>query len=242
MRAVTFTLDRPDSPHIAYRLFETDPVVEQEEIYHLNVLADESVVLLARVSGDVESATRLLEERPEILGYSLSSGEDHGGLLYVHARPPPEIKQFLTLPRTHEVFFDFPLESTSDGRLRVVMLGETNEILQDALAEVPAELDATSSASARTRTRARPSRACLQSASRRSSRWRSNSDTTTCHGRRPTTTSPSGWTSRSGPWGNTSRKSRRGCSRLSADETLGTHPARTSCCGPVAVGRSDRSI
>lgn len=143
MRAVTFTLDRPDSPHIAYRLFESDPVVEREEIYHLNVLADESVVLLARVSGDVESATRLLEERPEILGYSLSSGEAHGGLLYVHARPPPEIKQFLTLPRTHEVFFDFPLESTSDGRLRVVMLGETNEILQDALAEVPAELDAT---------------------------------------------------------------------------------------------------
>lgn len=143
MRAVTFTLDRPDSPHIAYRLFESDPVVEREEIYHLNVLADESVVLLARVSGDVESATRLLEERPEILGYSLSSGEAHGGLLYVHARPPPEIKQFLTLPRTHEVFFDFPLESTSDGRLRVVMLGETNEILQDALAEVPAELNAT---------------------------------------------------------------------------------------------------
>jgi hypothetical protein len=143
MRAVTFTLDRPDSPHIAYRLFESDPVVEREEIYHLNVLADESVVLLARVSGDVASVTRLLEERPEILGYSLSSGEAHGGLLYVHARPPPEIKQFLTLPRTHEVFFDFPLESTSDGRLRVVMLGETNEILQGTLAEIPAELDAT---------------------------------------------------------------------------------------------------
>jgi DNA-binding CsgD family transcriptional regulator len=143
MRTVTVTLTPPAGSHIAYELFETNSDLEREEIYHLNVLADGSVVLLGRVRGDIAEARRLLEDRPEVLGYSLSRGEDYGGLLYVHARPPPEIKRFLTLPQTHEVFFEFPLESTADGRLRVVMIGETNEVLQEALAEMPPELDVT---------------------------------------------------------------------------------------------------
>jgi len=53
------------------------------------------------------------------------------------------MKRFLKLSETHEVFFNFPIGSTSDGRLRVVMLGETNDVLREALADVPPELDVT---------------------------------------------------------------------------------------------------
>ncbi len=53
------------------------------------------------------------------------------------------MKRFLELPRIHEVFFNFPIGSTSDGRLSVEMLGETNDVLREALADVPPQLDVT---------------------------------------------------------------------------------------------------
>ncbi len=143
MRSVTFTLDYPDGPHIAYRMFGADSEFEREQIYHLNVLADETVILLGRLRGDLDEARRLLGEHADVLGYSISSEEPQQGLVYVHARPPPAMSRFLKLPRTHEVFFNFPIGSTSDGRLQVVMLGETNDVLREALAEVPSELDVT---------------------------------------------------------------------------------------------------
>lgn len=143
MRAVTFTLDPPDGPHIAYRMFGANSDFEREHIYHLNVLADETVILLGRLRGDLDEARRLLGEHTEVLGYSISSEKAQNGLVYVHARPPAAMKKFLELPRIHEVFFNFPIGSTSDGRLRVVMLGEANDVLRAALADVPPELDVT---------------------------------------------------------------------------------------------------
>ncbi|GAA5042819.1 hypothetical protein GCM10025751_06640 [Haladaptatus pallidirubidus] len=143
MRAVTFTLGQSNGSHIAYRMFDADSEFERERIYHLNVLEDETVVLLGRLRGDLERAKPLLEKNEDVLGYSISSQENSGGLVYAHARPPPEVKRFLELPRSYEVFFDFPIESTGDGGLRVVMVGETNGVLQEALADVPAELDVT---------------------------------------------------------------------------------------------------
>ena len=143
MRAVTFTLEHPDGPHIAHRMFGGDSEFEREQIYHLNVLADETVILLGRLRGDLDEASRILENHADVLGYSISSEEPQNGLVYVHARPPAAMKQFLELPRSHEVFFNFPLGSTSDGRLSVEMVGETNEVLRAALADVPPELDVT---------------------------------------------------------------------------------------------------
>jgi hypothetical protein len=73
-----------------------------------------------------------------VFGYSISGEDDRSGLAYVHARPPSEIERFLTLPRTH-----FPLGSTDDGRLEVVMIGKTNGVLQEAFTAIPKELEAT---------------------------------------------------------------------------------------------------
>lgn len=143
MRALTFTLRQPDSPHIAYRMFGPGSQFKREQIYHINVLADGSVVLLGRLRGDLDEARRLLEEHADVFGYSISREDGRSGLVYVHARPPPEMKRFLKLPRTHEVFFDFPIGSTTDGRLEVVMIGESNSVLREALAAVPQELEVT---------------------------------------------------------------------------------------------------
>lgn len=141
MRAVTFTLGRPGGSHIAYRMFGPDSEIERERIYHLNVLADETVVLLGRLRGNVEAVEPLLRGNADVLGYSISSKQDDSALVYIHARPPPEVEAFLKLPRSHEVFFDFPIGSTPDGRLRVVMIGETNQAIQTALDDLPPEFD-----------------------------------------------------------------------------------------------------
>ncbi|WP_225317593.1 MULTISPECIES: helix-turn-helix domain-containing protein [Haloferax] len=124
-------------------MFGADSEFERERIYHLNVLADETVVLLGRLRGDLNEARRLLRDDPDVLEFSISTEDGQGGLVYIHARPPPEMKRFLELPRTHEVFFDFPIGSTDDGRLRVVMIGETNEVLREALTDLPPELAVT---------------------------------------------------------------------------------------------------
>ncbi|MDS0474419.1 helix-turn-helix domain-containing protein [Natrinema sp. 1APR25-10V2] len=124
-------------------MFGANSEFEREQIYHLNVLADETVILLGRLRGDLDEARRLLGDHTDVLGYSISSEEPQVGLVYVHARPPSVTKQFLELPRIHEVFFNFPIGSTSDGRLSVEMLGETNDVLREALADVPPELDVT---------------------------------------------------------------------------------------------------
>ncbi len=142
MRAVTF-LVRPPRSHPAYRLFDETSPLRREHIYNLNLLEDGTIVLLGRVSGDLDRARRFVEAEPHLLGFSISGEDDEGAMVFVHARPPPAVTRFLELRREHEVFFEFPIEGTRDGKLRVVMIGETNEMLQSALADVPAELDAT---------------------------------------------------------------------------------------------------
>lgn len=141
MRAVTFTLDQPSGPHIAYRMFGADSDFDREQIYQLNVLEDGTVVLLGRLRGDLDEARQLLDAHDDVLGYSISSADPQHGLVYVHARPPAVMERFLKLPRTHEVFYEFPMGSTGDGRLRVQMLGESNDVLREALADMPPELD-----------------------------------------------------------------------------------------------------
>lgn len=141
MRAVTFTLDQPVGSHIASRMFGADSGFEREQIYQLNVLEDGTVVLLGRLRGDLDEARQILDAHDDVLGYSISSSDPQHGLVYVHARPPPMMEPFLNLPRTHEVFYEFPIRSTSDGSLRVQMLGETNDVLREALGDLPPELD-----------------------------------------------------------------------------------------------------
>jgi predicted DNA binding protein len=120
-----------------------DPGYVRERVQHVGLLDDGTVAILTRVRGDLDAVRASIESVPDVLGYSVSSEREGRGLVYVHLRPPPAVRQFVELPRRHEVFFEFPVESTRDGRLRVVMVGETNAVLGRALADVPPDLDVT---------------------------------------------------------------------------------------------------
>ena len=140
MRAATIILTPPDGTHPAERAFDADSGITRERVHNVSVLDDGTAVLLARVSGDLARLGSLIEERPETLGYSLSEDAHDSALLFAHTQPPSAVRRFLELPRAHEVFFDFPIEGTRDGRLRIVVVGESNEVLRRALADVPSEI------------------------------------------------------------------------------------------------------
>ncbi len=142
MRALTLLVDMRSS-HPDFRLFDEASGISRERVYHVNILENGTTVMLGRLRGDLDRARQLIEDRLDVLGLSISGDGDEGGLVYIHTQPPSEIRRFLKLPREHEVFFDFPVEGTRDGKLRVVMVGETNEVLQEALEDIPAEINVT---------------------------------------------------------------------------------------------------
>jgi DNA-binding CsgD family transcriptional regulator len=142
MRAITVTVTPPVSAP-PNRLFEDEADAYPERVHNFNVLDDGSIVLLGRLRGDLDRIREILEAEADVLGFSISGEDDRGGLVYVHSRPPPAVTAFLGLPGTHEVFFDFPVEATPDGRYRVDVVGETNEVLQAALADVPEDIEFT---------------------------------------------------------------------------------------------------
>jgi hypothetical protein len=138
MRALTLVVTPPEEYPLA-SLFAEEPALTRERVYNSNVLEDGTMVLLGRLRGDLDHLRGLLADQPDVLGFSVS-GRGESGLVFVHVRPPPAVGRLLELPREHEVFFEFPAEATPDGRLRVVLVGETNAALQAALADVPPEV------------------------------------------------------------------------------------------------------
>jgi DNA-binding CsgD family transcriptional regulator len=142
LRAVTFVVTPPKS-HPTYRVFGRETGLTRERIFQVTRLDDGTLILLSRLHGDRDRIERVLAEQSDVLDYSVSEASDGRVLLYIHARPPPPVARFLDLPQRHEVFIEFPMEGTRDGRLRVVMIGESNAALQAALADVPAEMEVT---------------------------------------------------------------------------------------------------
>lgn len=143
MRATTLLVDHTAGSHLQDRIFE-NAEINRERIYHLNVLEDETMVLLGRVSGNLSKLETMLAGGEDALDYTLSQDDDgNSALVFLHVRPPTAIRAFLQIPRRYEVFFEFPIEGTSDGRLRVEMIGETNAVLQDAITAVPDSVDVT---------------------------------------------------------------------------------------------------
>lgn len=143
MRSVTVVMRHPDGFHPAARELAAEAGIRRETLFQLNVLDDGTAVVLCRIRGDLDRARELIGERPDVLGYSVSGGRTGEGVAYVHTRPPAVVEAFVRIPREHEVVFDFPLEGVDETGVRVTMIGETNEVLERALAAVPEEVEAT---------------------------------------------------------------------------------------------------
>ncbi len=142
MRAVTVVVSPPDDRPLD-QLFGDDSRVRRDRIYNLTLLEDGTFVLLGRIHGDLAFAREVLVEAPEVIGFSISSQNDDGGLIFVHTRPPQAVKRLLELRREYGVFFDFPIEMTKEGHLEITIVGEANDEILAVLDEIPPEIDVT---------------------------------------------------------------------------------------------------
>jgi predicted DNA binding protein len=137
MRSVTFLARQPGGFHSITSAVAEESAFAREKVHQFNVLEDGTAVVLCQIRGDLDRARALFADHPDVLSSSITEGSAGEGLSYMHVRPPESIVALRELPRQHEVFFEFPFEGVRDDKLRVTMVGETNAVLQDALAAVP---------------------------------------------------------------------------------------------------------
>lgn len=143
MRTITFTITRPDGFHpTAYELHTSESSAGRKSILHFNVLDDGTMVMLAHVHGNSDRMRRLIEQNPDVIDYSVSDEGDGTGLMYLHSQLPDSMRGILRPLDEHEVFFE-SIEYISEEEIRVTMIGETNEVLQRALAAIPEEINIT---------------------------------------------------------------------------------------------------
>ncbi len=143
MRSVTVAVTRPDGFYPSVdELVATESAPARKSILHFNVLDDGTMVVLAHVRGDPDRTRQLIERNPNVIDYSVSDEGDGTGLMYVHSRLPDPMRGVLRPLDKHEVFFE-SVEYVREDEMRMTLIGETNAVLQRALAAIPEEVHVT---------------------------------------------------------------------------------------------------
>lgn len=119
MRYVTVHLE-PDDGGAFHPLGErltADPSVERWAIHHVELLADDTVLLLAEASGSRERYREIMEESPHVEDY-LVAGEDRW-MAVSQFHPTEPFRRALKLQRESQFVGDTPIRVSSDGGLEV---------------------------------------------------------------------------------------------------------------------------
>ncbi|MDY6780398.1 MAG: helix-turn-helix domain-containing protein [Halobacteria archaeon] len=119
-------------------------LAESSEIYrarvlHINLLNDDTVMVLYSVTGDEESVDRIMDEHDDVLTYDLFPLGDDRHHVYVHLDRGEPVVTLLSLVNENQVIIDTPMEFTDDG-LSVTVMGE-QDTLREVIDEVPDAVD-----------------------------------------------------------------------------------------------------
>ena len=114
-----------------------ESAIERRAIHHVELLADDTVLLLAEASGSQERYRQIMETSPHVRNY-LTAGEDRW-MAVSHFEPTEEVRRALTLQRESLLVVDTPIRFTDDDDLTVTYIG-TDETFQ-ALSGYVEELD-----------------------------------------------------------------------------------------------------
>lgn len=124
MRYLTVLLEPEGNTafHPLGRKLTDEPAIERRAIHHVELLDDDSVLLLAEASGSKERYRQIMEDSPHVDDF-LVSGEDRWMAvsqfeLTAAARRP------LELQREERLVIDTPIHFTADGGLKVTCLGD----------------------------------------------------------------------------------------------------------------------
>ncbi|WP_330633375.1 helix-turn-helix domain-containing protein [Halocatena halophila] len=117
------------------RLASDDPKIHRQTLNQIQLLDDETAVLLCEVGGDSRTIEQTLEHSSATLSYQISKTEC-GFLIYLHYRPGKLTVEMLTVLESHEIIIDTPLDFTPNGGLRLTIFGEKRTV-QTAVAALP---------------------------------------------------------------------------------------------------------
>lgn len=131
--ATVLLIPGPDGFHPGDKALREEPSITQESIPHITLLNDGTVIMMYQLRGDLERAKELLDASPVAISCGVA-GTDRG-LVYVHSGAVDPGKSLLLVPHQYKIILDTPLEYTSDGDLRVTLIGDAKP-LQRALAEL----------------------------------------------------------------------------------------------------------
>jgi hypothetical protein len=122
--------------HPLGRQLTDESAIERRAIHHVELLADDTVLLLAEASGSQERYRQIMEASADVLGY-LIAGEDRW-MAVSQFEPTDEVRRALTLQRESLLVVDTPIRFTDDDNLRVTYIGadETFQTLSEYVEEM----------------------------------------------------------------------------------------------------------
>jgi len=101
------------------------PSIERRAIHHVELLADDTVLLFAEASGSQDRYRQIMAESPHVISY-LTAGEDRW-MAVSQFEPTDTVRRALDLQRESRLVLDTPIRFTSEDHLKVTYLG-TDEV------------------------------------------------------------------------------------------------------------------
>ncbi|WP_423743463.1 helix-turn-helix domain-containing protein (plasmid) [Haladaptatus sp. SPP-AMP-3] len=125
MKSITVEIRVEDGFHAANRFLAEEPSITREGLHYVDILEDETIVLLYHLRGNLASVKTHLETHTDIIACDVPDGED--GLVYIHGRPREPVREFFSLARRHAVVFETPFKHVANG-VRLTISGEESHL------------------------------------------------------------------------------------------------------------------
>lgn len=120
------------------KILSAEPTITPEAIHQINLMDDETMVLLYELGGESESVETFLEDHFEAITYQTSQmGQNQ--LVYAHLKPSSMVCDLLHVPRQCGIVLEYPMVFLEEGTLQVTVVGEESA-LQEAIASVSQEV------------------------------------------------------------------------------------------------------
>ena len=98
-----------------------EPSITREAIHHVELLADETVLLFAEGSGDRKRYEQIMKDSPYVVDYLVSGGERW--MAMSQFEPTDAARRALELQRESDIVIETPIHFESDGSFRITYLG-----------------------------------------------------------------------------------------------------------------------
>lgn len=121
--------------HPAEEWIASHPEFTREHVLNVDLRPDDTVSVLYQLRGEIETARPAFDTEDRILDYNLSPA-DGSIYAYVHIDAPEPLADLLRIPRERNLIPDPPFDYTSDGGLRISVVGDFDAI-RNGVAAVP---------------------------------------------------------------------------------------------------------